>query len=375
MQMKNIYFIMIVFAVGYFSSCKEMDSTYEEFIVLNGINYPQRADSLKIYSGFNRVKITWQKAIDPKVVRARIYWNNYTDSINVDIPSDKNIISVDIDGLTEGTYTFYVMTFDLEDNVSVPSEITATTYGEKYALGLDNRGIINALRDESEGKINWSNATTGMVYSEIRYKTNSGNTNIVRTLADESSVVCSDIKRKEYFEYRSVFLPKGGLDSIKLDWKTFETPFLYKYPKTGWTVEAKGGNHPWPEGGGGQSYLVVDNNLSTLWHSNTSFSVPHCLVIDMLESQPIFRLDIYRHPTYRYAQTIRIYLSDTKVVPDVYQTSWGAPVVEGVFIGTNVNLPLEFPSVETTGRYLIVYFPDSFSPPYMNCAEIDAYGF
>jgi hypothetical protein len=365
---------MIVFAVGYYSSCKDMDSTYKEFLVPNELTYPQRADSLKIYAGFNKLRITWQKAKDPKVIGARIYWNNYTDSLNVNIPTDKDIISVDIENLSENTYTFYVKTFDAKGNVSIPSEITGTAYGNNYILGVVSRNIDGALRTDDDGKINWSNKTKDLVYSEVRYKTKTGGTNVVRVSPNESSVVCPQIKRNELFEYRSVFLPEGGIDSVALDWKVYELPFLYKNPKTGWTVVARGGNHNWPEGGGGQPFLVVDNNLNTLWHSNTATQPPHCLVIDMLETQSMYRVEIFRHPSYRYAKTIQIYLSDTAVTPDIYQTSWGSPAAEGIFEGANVSLGLEIPDNQS-GRYMIVYFPDTSSPPYMNCAEIDVYGF
>jgi hypothetical protein len=287
------------------------------------------------------------------------------------MPANQDTIRVFIHDLSENMHTFYVKTFDAKGNVSIPCEISGKVYGNNYISGLTNREIANAVRTGQEGLINWSAKTTDLLFNEVRYKTGSGETNILRVWSGESSIVCPDVKTGERFEYRSVFLPDKGMDTIKLAWT--EAPFLYKYPKTGWTVSARGGYFDWGGELGGQPYRVVDNDLNTVWHSDLAAQLPHCLVIDMLERLLVYNMEIFRHPEYRYAQTIQIYLSDTEVMPDQQQESWGTPVAEGVFTGTSVSLKLELPENQR-GRYLIVYFPDSSTPPYMICVEIDVYG-
>ncbi|MDR0385227.1 MAG: DUF4998 domain-containing protein, partial [Prevotellaceae bacterium] len=149
--MKRTVYLMILIAAGWFASCKDMDSMYKEYVVPNGIVYPQRADSLKIYPGLNRVKLTWFKALDPKVVKAMVYWNNYTDSLSANISSGENLMTVVINDLPEGTYTFFVKTFDAAGNASVPSEVTGIVYGVNYALTLSSRSLsMNAYFDRVE---------------------------------------------------------------------------------------------------------------------------------------------------------------------------------------------------------------------------------
>src|SRR5690625_5001782 len=136
--MKNILLFIIVIC---FASCKDMHDVYEEFIVLNGKAYPQKTESLQIFPGYNRMKLAWLKPKDPSVKRVEIYWNNYSDTLAVDLASlsFEDTIFVEIDDLIEGTYTFYLKTFDKYENESVVSEITGISYGDEY---------INTLRSE-----------------------------------------------------------------------------------------------------------------------------------------------------------------------------------------------------------------------------------
>ena len=87
---KIIYILLIAFVAGAVFSCKNMDDIYKEFIVPNGLKYPKKPDSLKVYGGYNKLRLTWLKAKDPSIVRAEIYWNNYQDTLKVDIDNDQD---------------------------------------------------------------------------------------------------------------------------------------------------------------------------------------------------------------------------------------------------------------------------------------------
>ena len=282
---KIINLLLIVIVIGYISSCKDMSSIYEEFVVPNGLKYPQRPDSLKIYAGFNKLRLSWLKAKDPSITHAYIYWNNYHDSLRVDIPQNSDTIFVDVDNMNEGTYTFHVKTFDKQGNSSIPTEITGTSYGDNYLMSATDRTYSSALRDaQFNGTISWNNKTPDLMYSEVRYKTNTGETKTVRITATESTLILPNIKPGEYFEYRSVFLPPNGIDSIGREWRVSDKPFMYKYPRTTWKAVTKNGNHPWGDGGGGQPALLFDGNYTTGWHSTVGTSFPQCVSVDMSES-------------------------------------------------------------------------------------------
>jgi hypothetical protein len=373
-----IYLLIIAFAAVQFFSCKDMDSVYEEFIVPDGLTYPQKPDSLKIYAGYNKLRLTWLKAKDPSIVRAEIYWNNYQDTLKVNDLGDQNIITVDIPVTDENTYTFNVKTFDAKDNASIPSEVSGAAYGENYALGTTDRSIVSALRDVNyNGTVTWDAKTTDLAYSEVRYTTSSNETKIVRILPGETTLSCPNAKPGGRFDYRSVFLPPKGVDYVEKEWITYENPFFYKYPRNTWTAESRGGNHPWGDGGGGQPALVFDGDLNTGWHSHTGSSLPQCLVVDMKEAVPVHHITVSppTNPSWTYLDEIEIYFSNTPITPDVVQPSWGEPVKKLKYPGPRgSSFTVDFPSVPSI-QFVVLYFTTSLANPHISIMEFEVYGY
>jgi hypothetical protein len=188
---------------------------------------------------------------------------------------------------------------------------------------------------------------------------------------------CPDAKPGELFDYRSVFLPPKGIDVVEKEWITYEYSFIYKYLRTTWTAEAKGGNHPWGDGGGGQPALIFDGNIASGWHSHTGSALPQCLVVDMKESLPV--LHIIMHPpanaNWTYWDDIEIYFSDTPIAPDIPQPSWGEPVFKAKYPGPKgSSYTIEFPSAPST-RYIALVFLNSTSNVYINLMEFEVYGY
>ncbi|MDR3245310.1 MAG: hypothetical protein LBT50_02630, partial [Prevotellaceae bacterium] len=228
--MKKILYLIIVIVVGFSYSCKEMDRTYEEYIVADGLVYPQRADSLKVYSGFYKARITWLKAKDPNVVKARIYWNNYTDSIDVSIPADRDVVSVDINNLLENTYTFYVITYDNEGNESIPTEVTGTVFGDNYVLSLAIRPITSdAISVLGAWKITWGNASVrdGAISTELEYQKRDGTKNTITIPSSEPITTISDVEPGTEYRYRTIyFIPDKFLETIYTDYSTSTAPII-----------------------------------------------------------------------------------------------------------------------------------------------------
>lgn len=377
--MKKTVLLLMLLVAGFFS-CKEQDSTYKEYIIPDGIVYPQRPGSLRIYPGYNSMRLTWHKANDPKVIRAKIYWNNYTDSLDVNIPAGRDTVVADISGLDENTYTFYVITLDADGNASIPVEITGAPYGDFYKATVSNRSITSAVRDENyKGIITWGTKTGDLIYSEVRYTVSSGEKRIIHVLPDETVTNCPDAKPGETFEYRSVFLPLNGINVVEKEWETYQYPFLYNYPKREWTAESRNGNHSWGDGGGGQPALLLDGNTSTGWHSHASASpLPQCVVVDMKQSVTIHHISLYP-PTrtdWRYMKNIEIYLCETPITPDVPQPSWGEPVAKVLYSGDN-PFDIIFNNTVSSGQYLAIVFIDSAAAPntYISFMELEVYGY
>jgi hypothetical protein len=369
---KTVYLIIIAFATVYLSSCKDMDETYKEFIVPNGLTYPQKPTSLKVQAGYNSVRISWLKANDPSIARAEIYWNNYLDTFQINnIPADRDTIVADIPNLDEITYTFRVKTFDANGNASVPAEAFGTPYGEVYIMKATDRILSTAVcNEDGNGIITWGLKTADLIYTEVRYKTNSGETRTIRILPGENALTCPDAKPRELFEYRSVFLPLNGAQVVEKEWVTF--PFCVKLSRDGWEAASRGGNHNWGVEGGEPRH-ALDGNMSTGWHSNTSAPLPQCWVVDMKRIQRVHNIILYPQEAYNYIRNFEVYVSETPIIPDVPQPSWGAPVATVQAVGSSTSTVI-FPSV-LSAQYIAIVFTSSSSRTYINLMEFEAFGY
>src|SRR6186713_2025734 len=170
--MKSIYIIPSLLLFMLFSACKKMDSTYKQYVVVGGIPYTGKAKSPKAYAGHNRVKITWLRGADPNVTKARIFWNNYTDSVEVLIKDDADTISVIIDNLPEKDYSFEIKTYDNKGVPSIPVELLSGAFGDRYQSQLLTRPVNSVLLDKNDKlTIKWGNAgiSNGAIFTELTY--------------------------------------------------------------------------------------------------------------------------------------------------------------------------------------------------------------
>jgi hypothetical protein len=184
-----------------------MNDLHKEFIVPGGIIYPQKADSLKIFEGHNRVRVQWLKSTDPKVVKARVYWNNYTDSINVDIPAAGSVVRADITNLPEETYTFSVKTYDAEGNVSVPSEASGKVYGAIYQQSLNPRSLTKKEAFADRVELSWANPVKTVVRFVLKYRASSGALREQIVPLDETKTTLTDYQAGSDFTTETYYLP------------------------------------------------------------------------------------------------------------------------------------------------------------------------
>ncbi|MDR2037727.1 MAG: DUF5013 domain-containing protein [Bacteroidales bacterium] len=214
--MKSFFYLIgLLFVVNFLPSCKDMESTYEDFVVPGGLIYTGKPENPSVHPGYNRVEISWIKSSDPSVTSARVFWNNYQDSVLVNIPEEGSSVNVFINDLPEKFYSFFIKTYDDEGNSSIPTEVLGTVYGEKYRSGLLNRPIVSSEMNES-GKIflEWGTADVsgGAFAVDIFYLDSNGEKVIERfDIEDETTEMDGDLD-KEYF-FQTAYLP----DSMAID--------------------------------------------------------------------------------------------------------------------------------------------------------------
>ncbi|MDR2038057.1 MAG: discoidin domain-containing protein [Bacteroidales bacterium] len=318
-KINKIYYSIFISIACFMASCGDMDENYKEFIVSNGITYPGKVVSPLLHPGENRILLEWQPSNDPKVTNTRIYWNNYTDSIDIPTLEDMDTLYQMISPLVENTYTFIFKTFDDERNSSVPMEITGKAYGDIYRADLSNRRIANEYVDEERlWTIIWgkSDILNGAAGTELIYKISDTETRRVVVPADEDILrVTGHVSESEY-KYRTFFLPTPiAIDTFYTAYDTGNVPVKnpVKISTDGWiaTADTWAPNQGQTENGseGGIPAKTIDGNPATFWHTATDAqgqpaggsyptNYPHWLAYDMGENIDVYMVELTPRGSY-----------------------------------------------------------------------------
>lgn len=277
-----------------FGGCKKMDETYKGFIVPGGIVYPGKVLGARAYSGHNRIGLSWHRSSDPSVQKARVYWNDHADSVEVDMPAGQDSVGVIIDNLAEQSYVFHIVTLDGEGHMSVPVEVLSASYGDKYQASLLNRPVNSSLIAASGDSVvvEWgaANISGGAFATQLRFTDTTGEEHQLSVAADDDHTVLQGMASGSSFQFRTVYLP----DSMSID--TFYTPYeenaQFQLDKSGWQVVSFSTEHP---GAANLASNVIDGNPGTRWHTWVDHSqYPHFVTVDMGVSRTIAAFRIYR---------------------------------------------------------------------------------
>lgn len=231
-DMKKIFYIIALFIICSTTACKDMDSLYEQYIVPNGITYPGKALEPMVFAGHLRVKMQWVKSADPSLAYAQVFWNNYTDSIRVDIPKDGDTVTCFLSPLEENSYSFMIHTYDDKGNVSIPVEVIGTVYGEGYIEMLSNRSIKRTETNEhSELIIQWGLAdiANGAFATEVKFANATGDMLEYRDWIDSNEGRFAGYEAGSEYFVRTLFLPDSlSVDTFYTDYERYEGVMLSK---------------------------------------------------------------------------------------------------------------------------------------------------
>lgn len=206
------------------SSCSKWDD-YKKYTAGGEIIYPGKLDSIKAFSGKNRVRIAGILNADPKVSGVKIFWNKNADSLVYDI---KRTVTGNVFEQTfpmpESITTFAVYTYDIEGNKSVPVYVVGKSFGDAYRRSLTNRYITSVAYTSASDSttINWDAALSTVLHTEVMYPKNpSGNIVKLEVPAKDARTGLSGFDfQKAKFSYRTFYRP----DSTCID--TFATQYI-----------------------------------------------------------------------------------------------------------------------------------------------------
>jgi len=201
------------------TGCKKMDDTYKKFVIPSGITYVERAKAVKTYSGLNRVKFAWPAPVDPSVTRARIYWNNFLDSAEFQIPKNVDTVAYFLD-IPEGTYSFIVKTFDDAGNQSVPVEVQGRSVGTTFLSNMFNRPLSQVFVDNADGqlRLSWGGADTynGSIGHQLTYTDEAGVQKKLFVNTTVNTTILADYKRGTDISYTTWYLADTtSIDTLK----------------------------------------------------------------------------------------------------------------------------------------------------------------
>ncbi|MFZ4261537.1 DUF4998 domain-containing protein [Sphingobacterium sp. HJSM2_6] len=214
-----------------------MNDSFIEFVKPGGITYVERAKLVKTYSGFNRIKFVWPAPVDPNVTKAHIYWNNFSDSVKIDISSDLDSVKYFLD-IPEGTYSFTIRTYDDAGNRSVPVEVQGRSIGESFLSNMFNRPLVRAYVDNTDGRLelNWGGADihNGSVGHLLRYTTVSGAEKKLFIKPETSVSLLTDYKNGTDLIYDTWYLADTtSVDTLKTELTSFSSEAIrYKLDKS-----------------------------------------------------------------------------------------------------------------------------------------------
>jgi hypothetical protein len=192
-------------------SCSKMDD-YKKFTEKGEISYTGKLDSVKVFSGRNRVLIKGLLLADPKVVSLRIFWNNMADSLVIPVTKKSPVdsVSVLVDKLTEGVQNFVIYTYDNAGNKSIPVFKTGRSYGARYQASLFNRPIDAAFTDaKGITRVSWlgMDRLTGVYATELEYTDKTDKLVTLKAPIDSTSTFLKNFKPGSSLRYRTLFLP------------------------------------------------------------------------------------------------------------------------------------------------------------------------
>lgn len=132
MKTKVLSSIIVLFALVGMFSCDKMNDLHQPFLDQGETVYAARVDSVGTLIGVNKqvLHIFYPRQ---RAVRGIVYWNLGANSQEFTFPEEytDGMISVSLDNLEEGNYTYEIYTFDASGNRSIAYEITSNVLSEE----------------------------------------------------------------------------------------------------------------------------------------------------------------------------------------------------------------------------------------------------
>ncbi|MDD2994649.1 MAG: DUF4998 domain-containing protein [Paludibacter sp.] len=372
--MKNKIILFILFLGFAFAACTDMNDVSKEFLT-NEIRYSGSPDTIKVLAGRERIILNF-RITDASVNVLKIFWNNKSDSIIMPIVMDvvPKTFNVEIPGLSQGSYSFEIITYDKKGNKSIVSRATGKVYGDAYHASLLNTPLKAYLSDQlqpAQVEAVWGSPDLTALGMDFIYTNTLGEPVTLfvevpkaENILFESKMQIADYLAGSKIKYRTYYLPeKTAVDTFVTAYAEIPVKgFAQEYDRSYWMIEANYdlGNPRPPQN-------LLDGNTSTVWHMDKTLKYPHSAIVDMGDVYDISGFMVQqRSPITTPAKAIAFRVSIDKI-------KWTSV---GEFTMSNTTTGKQYFDLmlETRGRYFeLIVKSDYNNGGSTALAELNAY--
>lgn len=277
----NIFLVVVIMSM--WTSCESVRDTYKDFLGDGERVYVGKIDSLRIFSGYERVQVWGLLNYARTAKEVVVEWDDKRVVHSLDGYDKSDILTIDIDNLNEGARNFNIYTKDGENNTSISTTIFAEIYGPLYLQTLSPRSIAAiAATPEKSLRIDWNAAETNVVDVTLEYKDNEGE---LKSLTIDNSAKVTMIESwKPSSKVRVItrVLPKEtDLDVLELAPVEYTLPMMENQVNTSDFVRVADTGAASETGYGGKEKGLFDNDESTIIHTHDGVGVPNHISYDM----------------------------------------------------------------------------------------------
>ncbi len=275
--------------------CSKMDATYKEFLTNSDKLYPGKVDSVQVFTGRERIKFDVLLSSDPKVKKVKVFWDGREQSFETPVNPEeigrrKEIL---IPAVEEGDYTFYLITYDRDDNPSIPVEIFSRVYGDAFESNLINRFMISENNFETDSvEIHWAEADLSYadLRVEINYEDADGSAQVIFVEQDELRTTLRNYKWGLPFSYQTIVQPDSTcMDEFRATAAIGHVHAHIDDQKLAdWTVAAVSSEDDVQTAEKCIDGYETDDGTKSYWSTNAGNgdSFPHWIVLDLGKPTP-----------------------------------------------------------------------------------------
>lgn len=239
--MKKIKLLVLCSIICLSYSCSGMLDGIQPFLDEGEAIYVGKLDSLKAFPGKNRIKIQGKMMYGVNQVKCVISYRNpitlqpESKEFAVERQGPREEFEFLLDNLEEGQYDFSVVTYDLENNQSIPTEVSAYAYGERYQEALTKRIIRTISPEQTIGeneqiewiaRLDWNiSRGDGIIGCNLEYEQEDGSFKTIYVPVDETVTILSGFKAGGIIRYNTEYQPEEtSMDIFTTDKKELTLP-------------------------------------------------------------------------------------------------------------------------------------------------------